>query len=226
MATAETSKAAIHADADKEARAARQDVRTRQILEAAAKLMQRSGSYRVSMQSIADEVGMSVGLIYRYYANKEALVKAVIVDVLNQMAYQVPLAIKHVEDPVRRVAAAFTSYAELIRDNRHAVLLTYRETYVLDQEGQDQVKALEMQTGQPMRKASEAAVEAGLFQDINARVFAYDLLIIAQAWALKYWYFSERMSFEEYVSTQLSLCLTSVLKPEHRETYADLFTGA
>ncbi|MHA2789668.1 TetR/AcrR family transcriptional regulator [Corynebacterium sp. S7] len=226
MAPSTPAQLASKLDADKEARSARQDVRTRQILDAAAKLMQQSGSHRVSMKAIADEVGMSVGLIYRYYENKEALVKAVIVGVLDEMAYEIPRAIEPVQDPVRRVAAAFTAYAELIRDNRRATLLTYRETYILDREGQGQVKSLELQTGQPMLQATQAAIDAGLFREMNARVFSYDLLIIAQAWALKHWYFSERMSFEEFVATQLSITLAGAIKPEHHETYADLINNA
>ena len=54
---------------------ARQDVRTRQILTAATALMQQHGSHKVSMKAIADEAEVSVGLIYRYYDNKEDLVR-------------------------------------------------------------------------------------------------------------------------------------------------------
>src|SRR5699024_11499162 len=55
------------------ARAARSDARRRQILGAAVPLMERSGSPAVSMQAIADEAGVSVGLIYRYFASKQEL---------------------------------------------------------------------------------------------------------------------------------------------------------
>lgn len=212
--------------ADEQARAARQDVRTRQMLAAAAKLMQQRGSKGVSMQAIADEAGMSVGLIYRYYDNKEALVRAVIVGVLEEMVDGVPRALEPVEDPVRRVAAAFTAYAGIIRDNRQAALLAYRETQNLDADSRRLVMDLEMESGQPMREAVQDAMEAGLFRELNPRVYAYDLLIIAQAWAMKHWYFAERMSFGNFVATQLSVMLSSALKPEYLETYADLLSGA
>lgn len=211
--------------ADEEARNARQDVRTRQMLDAAATLMQQRGSKGVSMQAIADEAGMSVGLIYRYYANKEALVRAVIVGVLEQMLEEIPRVLEPVEDPVRRVAAAFTAYAGIIRDNRQAAQLAYRETQNLDRDSRRLVMDLEMESGQALRAAVEDATEAGLFRDINARVYAYDLLIVAQAWAMKHWYFAERMSFEDFVSTQLATMLPSALKPEYLETYADLLAG-
>ncbi|AGP30031.1 TetR/AcrR family transcriptional regulator [Corynebacterium terpenotabidum] len=222
MADSPSLAASPHRDATEEARAARQDVRTRQLLTAAAKLMQQKGSPAVSMKSVADEAGVSVGLIYRYYPSKEALVKAVIVGVLDEMAYLIPRALEPVDDPVRRVVAAFTAYAEVIRDNRRAAMLTYRETHLLDPEGQKLVKSLELQTGQPMYQATQDAIDAGFFRPLNARVFAYDLLIVAHSWALKHWYFAERMTFEEFVACQVSITLASALKPEHHTTYADL----
>ena len=214
-----------HNSADEVAATARQDVRTRQILDAAATVMQRHGSQAASMKSIADEAQVSVGLIYRYYENKEALVRAVILDVLDQMNYQIPLALDPVEDPVRRVAAAFTAYAGVVRDKRKAVLLTYRETGNLNQESQDLVKSLELQTGQFMLRAVQGAIESGHFRDnLNPRLYSYNLLLIAHSWALKYWYFAERMSFEEFVSVQLSIVLHGALKPEFHRDYPDLLT--
>lgn len=214
-----------HHSADEVAASARQDVRTRQILDAAAAVMQRHGSQASSMKSIADEAQVSVGLIYRYYENKEALVRAVILDVLDQMNYQIPLALEPVEDPVRRVAAAFTAYAGVVRDKRKAVLLTYRETGNLNQESQDLVKSLELQTGQFMLRAVQGAIESGHFRDnLNPRPYSYNLLLIAHSWALKYWYFAERMSFEEFVSVQLSIVLHGALKPEFHRDYPDLLT--
>lgn len=177
------------------------------------------------MKSIADEARVSVGLIYRYYENKEALVRAVILDVLDQMNYQIPLALEPVEDPVRRVAAAFTAYAGVVRDKRKAVLLTYRETGNLNRESQDLVKNLELQTGQFMLRAVQGAIESGYFRDnLNPRPYSYNLLLIAHSWALKYWYFVERMSFEEFVSVQLSIVLHGALKPEFHRDYPDLLT--
>lgn len=214
-----------HHLADEVAFTARQDVRTRQILDAAATLMQQHGSQAASMKAIADEAQVSVGLIYRYYDNKEALVRAVILDVLDQMNYQIPRALEPVEDPVRRVAAAFTAYAEVVRDKRKAVLLTYRESGNLNRESQELVKKLELETGQFMLRAVQDAIEKGFFRvELNPRPYSYDLLVIAHSWALKYWYFAERLSFEEFVSVQLSIVLHGALKVDFHQDYPDLLS--
>lgn len=59
------------------ARAPRVDPHTRrtQILVAAHRLFARRGFHDTSMQDIADEVGLSVGALYRYFDGKEALVR-------------------------------------------------------------------------------------------------------------------------------------------------------
>lgn len=52
------------------------DARTRQILEAAHGCFARGGFHGTTMQEIADRAGLSVGALYRYFENKEALIEA------------------------------------------------------------------------------------------------------------------------------------------------------
>ncbi len=52
--------------------------RRQQILDAAADCARRSGFHGASMAEIAQTAGLSVGQIYRYFANKEAIVAAIV----------------------------------------------------------------------------------------------------------------------------------------------------
>lgn len=204
------------------ARAARSDARRRQILRAAVPLMERSGSPAVSMQAIADEAGISVGLIYRYFASKQELVQAVTEGVLEEMRSLLAAALEPEEDPVRQIAGAFAAYCTVIRDNRQAVMLTYRESNTLDEAGRHNVKELEIRTVEPLRSAVDAAVAQGLLRPLHAELFSYDLLTIAHSWALKHWYFAPRMSFEEFLRGQTALLLSTAIRPQHRRDYLDL----
>jgi len=47
-----------------------------QILDAALRCFARKGFYQTTMHDISDEAGISVGLIYRYFANKDAVISA------------------------------------------------------------------------------------------------------------------------------------------------------
>lgn len=204
------------------ARAARSDARRAQILHAAVPLLERRGSHEVSMQSIAAEAGVSVGLIYRYFAGKQELVRAVTEGVLEEIGQLIAAALEPEEDPVRQIAGAFAAYCTVIRDNRQAVLLTYRESNLLDEEGRRVTKELEVRTVAPLRSAVDAAVAQGLLRPLDAEIYCYDLLTVAHSWALKHWYFAPRRSFEEFVRTQTALLLSTAIPPPHRARYADL----
>src|SRR5947209_817995 len=51
--------------------------RRRQILLAAMVCFAKRGFHQTSMQDISAEAGISVGLIYRYFENKEAVIAAI-----------------------------------------------------------------------------------------------------------------------------------------------------
>ncbi|MDF2041171.1 MULTISPECIES: TetR/AcrR family transcriptional regulator [unclassified Pantoea] len=59
--------------------------RSEEILEAAEYCMRQKGFYQTSVQSIARQANVSVGLIYKYYKNKEAIIEALIKSVVQRM---------------------------------------------------------------------------------------------------------------------------------------------
>jgi AcrR family transcriptional regulator len=205
------------------ARQTRAEQRSAQLLDAAARLMERDGSQAVSMQAVAAEAGVSVGLIYRYFGGKDDLLLAVIIGVLDSFATKVPEAIAAAgDDPVDRLVAAFRSYCDVIDDHRHAAVLTYRETKSLSNEGRARIKDLEVQTSEPLRDLLREGVESGALVVPDVEIVAYDLLLLAHAWALKHWYFERTLSFDDYVRHQVGLVLRGIVAPSHRRRYAAL----
>jgi AcrR family transcriptional regulator len=61
-------------------RTAPPSVRRRQILDAAKRRFGRIGFHSTRIGDIADEAGVSVGLIYKYFEGKEALIEAIVQD--------------------------------------------------------------------------------------------------------------------------------------------------
>lgn len=201
--------------------------RSAELLAAAARLMEREGSQAVSMQAVAAEAGVSVGLIYRYFGGKDDLLLAVIVDVLDAFAEQVPAAIESAgPDPVVRLVAAFRTYCAVIDEHRHAAVLTYRETKSLSAEGRAKLMEMEVATSEPLRVLIADGVRAGVLDPADPDLLAYNLLLLAHAWALKHWYFERSMGFEEYVTRQTSLALGAAIAPRYRRRYRDLLRGS
>ncbi len=202
---------------------ARASLRKRQLLSAAARLMARDGADSVSMQALATEASVSVGLIYRYFGNKEDLLLAVIVEVLDAFDQQVPAAIDAAgTDPVERIAAAFAAYCNVINEHRDAAVLSYRESKSLGAEGREKIKEMEISTVLPLKQTVLEAIEAGRLVRVDAELFAYNLLLLAHAWALKRWYFERSFDFETYVRKQTAVALAAVVQSEHRASYNHL----
>ena len=70
-----------------EAQSARPSVESRrqQILDAACDRVRQSGFHGASMAEIAKAAGLSVGQIYRYFENKEAIIAAIVAQDLAEM---------------------------------------------------------------------------------------------------------------------------------------------
>lgn len=213
----------IAAETAEAVRAVRADIRTRQVLRAAAQLMGRAGVDAVSMQAIAAEAGVSVGLIYKYFGNKQDLVLAITVQVLEDLAVRVPAAIAAAgDDPVRVLAAGFRSYCETIDEHRHAAMLTYRESKTIGAEGQRELMRREVETIGPLSEAVRAGIASGHFQSVDADLITYDLVMLAHAWALKHWYFERSYDFETYVRRQTAIAFGPLVAFDRRDDYADL----
>jgi AcrR family transcriptional regulator len=61
------------------------DARRRQILDGAAICFARNGFHATSMQDVLKEVDLSAGAVYRYFNGKDALIAAIVEEVLGQV---------------------------------------------------------------------------------------------------------------------------------------------
>jgi AcrR family transcriptional regulator len=124
-------------------RAARTSSRRRQLLDAAVNVMGQKGFHQMSMQDLAAEANVSVGLIYKYFGGKEDLLLATIVRIQDAFRDQLaPVMAAAGDDVVAQLAAGIRRYVEIVDENLDAVVLTYRESRTLDAAGRAQIKEL------------------------------------------------------------------------------------
>lgn len=213
-------------------RAVRASSRRRQLLDAAVAVMGRTGFHQMSMQALADEAQVSVGLFYKYFGSKEDILLAAIVDILEKFRDQLQPAMDDAgDDPVMRLVAGFRQYTTIVDENRDAVVLTYRESRTLDAEGRERIKELEVETSTPMREAIDAGVASGLMNDVDVDLVVFDLMMLAHGWALKHWHFAPAPGAERtgrtdttfdlagYITAQLRFSLSALVVPGRLEDY-------
>ncbi|MFE6281438.1 TetR/AcrR family transcriptional regulator [Streptomyces sp. NPDC057877] len=61
------------------------DARRRQILDGAALCFARNGFHATSMQDVLKEVDLSAGAVYRYFSGKDALIAAIVSEVMGEI---------------------------------------------------------------------------------------------------------------------------------------------
>lgn len=59
--------------------------RSEQILDAAERCMRQKGFHQTSIQNIASQADISIGLIYKYYKNKETIIEALVINIVQRM---------------------------------------------------------------------------------------------------------------------------------------------
>lgn len=59
--------------------------RKEQILDAAEQCMRLKGFYQTSIQNIASQANISVGLIYKYFTNKESIIEALVLNITQRL---------------------------------------------------------------------------------------------------------------------------------------------
>lgn len=192
-------------------RAARTSSRRRQLLDAAVNVMGQKGFHQMSMQDLAAEANVSVGLIYKYFGGKEDLLLATIVRIQDAFRDQLaPVMAAAGDDVVAQLAAGIRRYIEIVDENLDAVVLTYRESRTLDAAGRAQIKELEIATAAPLRSVIETGIASGVFRAADVDLAVFDIMLLAHGWALKHWHFGPNYTLDEYIQLQTRYVLSSL----------------
>lgn len=202
-------------------RAARASSRRRQLLDAAVKVMGRTGFHQMSMQDLAAEAKVSVGLIYRYFGGKEDLLLATIVRILDVFRDQLaPVMDAAGDDVVDQLTAGIRRYVEIVDENRDGVVLTYRESWTLAAPDRARIKELEIASAAPLHTVIEAGIAAGVFRAVDVDLAVYNVSMLAHGWALKHWHFGPVYSVEDYIRLQTRHLLHALIRDNRRAEYA------
>jgi len=137
----------------------RADLRRAQVLDAAVLCFGRSGFHGASMADIAAEASMSVGQIYRYFANKEAIIGSIVArdmteaarlmeemrarggDAVEELVEVMRYKMAYLDDPVR-AALSLEILAEAARNPRVAEIVR-----AADQMGRGWLRELMLRDG-------------------------------------------------------------------------------
>jgi AcrR family transcriptional regulator len=191
-------------------------LRRDQIVRAAVRLFAEQGYYNTTILQIAREAGISTGLVYQYFGDKDDVLLLTLKLVLDTYEQEIPPKLAGVEHPVDRLCTALGAYCEIVDGLREATVLAYRSTKSLRAERRAIIKAAETRTNRIFEDAIRACVEEGCMGPANAHLLAYSQVMYCHAWALKHWAFRGRYTLKRYVAEGLKLVVEPFLTSKGR----------
>ncbi|RVO73502.1 TetR/AcrR family transcriptional regulator [Sinorhizobium medicae] len=197
-------------------------LRREQFVRSAIVVFCRNGYHSSTVKEIAQEAGVSAGLIYQYVSDKEDVLFLALQLICYTLKKGLPEAFKSTSDPVSRYCACFEAYCRVIDANRDASILTYRETKSLTREHRGLIKSMELETNEVVASAVRDCISKGYFHEIDVELFVYHTIMTAHAWSLKYWRLSRITTINKYIETNKKFLLTSVLTEKGREAFEKL----
>lgn len=187
------------------------DRRRGQIVAAAIKLFGARGYYTVTIKDIAKEAGISPGLIYQYFKNKEDVLLLVLLERLDQYVRDVAAAADAEAGPLARLYAAFAAYCGVVDDNKEATVLAYRSFRSLDPERRKHVLKRERDIHALLAGYVEDCLAANLLRDIDVDLVCSQIATLAHAWALQSWRFDQHYDLKGYVRASFDLLVNGLL---------------
>lgn len=192
-----------------------------QLLRAAIDLYGKQGYHVTTIREVAQQAGISVGLVYQYVTDKEDILFLALVEVLDSYLSEVPKALEGLADPMERFCAAVRAYGYVIDERTEATVLVYRETKWLSRERRNLIKQKESESNQLISACIERCVRDGLFgEDTDLDLFTYQIVMFCHAWALKAWHFRRQMEIDEYLDRGLKQMLNGVVTTRGKRSYA------
>lgn len=190
-----------------------------QIVAAATKLFANQGFYRTTIKEIAKLAGISPGLVYQYFREKDDVLLLVLLGVVDAYAKEIPAALEGISEPLERLIATVSAYCRIVDRHRVETILAYRSTKSLSPDRRDAIKRKETETNELIAREIRAAMKAGHIRKVRVEVLTYQIVLIAHGWALKSWYFKSVMTLEEYIQENLSIILGGILTPSGEKLY-------
>ncbi len=89
------------------------------IMQAALELFGHSGYHSTSISKIAQEAGISKGLIYNYFESKEDLLKRIVLDAIEKGEHLMDEAMSRSDDPFKQLQYLLEISVDMVKSNLH-----------------------------------------------------------------------------------------------------------
>jgi AcrR family transcriptional regulator len=178
----------------------------------AIKAFVKTGYASTTTRQIAEACGMSEGSLYRYVGSKSDILHLIGRTLITKIDQPLEEYAKELGDISRTEALrkCWQYYISRVNLDQDLVIVLNREIVSFGQEDRDELIGVDPLAMRVFERFLHEGIQSGEFVCNNQRLFAYDMWILAQEWALKRWLLRRQFTLEQYTELHLENFLRSL----------------
>lgn len=163
------------------------EMRRRELAAMASRLIFERGFDNLSVNDLAEGIGMSVGGMYRYIKTKADLLVMACEGIYGDLRHRVVEVATGPQNTAEKLRDAMKVYFDACVENRDLILLTYREYQHLPPDAQRRYQDREEAIAGVFADLIRSGIRRGVFKNVNAEIVARDIIMLGHMPALKGW---------------------------------------
>ena len=187
-------------------------IRHAQLISAATELFLEKGFHKTTTRDIAAAVGWNMGTLYMYISCKEDILYLIARSIMHKLAVE-QNRVEPKQTSMETLRAVAEYYFRTVAEMHQELRLLYRDNFNLLPGHREEIRQAELRVWDFFADIIQSGLDSGEFRRVNARIVAYDVIMLAHMWALKRGTLVQEYAFEPYLAEQLTL-LSSLLRPD------------
>jgi len=193
----------------------RYDEKRNAIIKSAVKAFGKKGFHATTIEEITDELKLTKGSLYYYFATKEDLLYEAHVLSLKKVIESIDEVSKTQNPPDVKIKMAIVEHLEVLSDEFEGAFMLQHEFY-LPKGSLDQVLAMRKHYEKSFVKIIEEGIKTKVFRVKNAKLSAF-IILGAINWFLRWYSSSKSWSIAEIADTYVDLLCNGLLTNRESE---------
>jgi AcrR family transcriptional regulator len=182
----------------------------------AGKLIAERGFESLSVNVFAEDVGMSVGGMYRYIKTKSDLLVMACEGIYGNLRDRIVHIAAGERNVLNKLRHAMQAYFDACGTNQDLILLMYREYRHLPKDTQRRYQEREEAIAEVFAGLIRSGMRRGAFRAVNAAVIGRDIVLLGHMPALKGWSLRGHIDPVQLTREQIDLVLGRLAPAEKR----------
>jgi TetR/AcrR family transcriptional regulator, cholesterol catabolism regulator len=184
---------------------AKRNDRRKAILAVARKLFSEKGYHGASLGDIAEQAGLSVGLIYYVFPKKEDILLGLVQEgsILYREVFE---NVQNIASPVERFDTVVRELYRTLDNSSRVMMILYKDLSSINKETRQQILSMERETNAKIVAIIEDGKRSGAFkQTVSSQLVAFNVIGAGHLWSLKKTWLFGKTPLAEFIEGQLVL---------------------